>query len=106
MSAPKIDAYNHYIPRAYLDLIRQHSKDAGIVKRMSNIRVLWDIQARVDLLQQWPEVKQILTLGLPHPEGLGPDISIRAARACNDGLADACRRWPDRFPGFVASLPM
>jgi len=107
MIAPKIDAYNHYIPPGYLDLIREHSKDAGIVKRMTNIRVLWDIEARVELLQHWPEVKQILTLGLPHPEGLGaPEISVRAARVCNDGLAEACRRWPDRFPGFIASLPM
>jgi aminocarboxymuconate-semialdehyde decarboxylase len=107
MTFPKIDAYNHYIPPAYLDLIRQHSNDSGIVKRMSSIRVLWDIEARVELLAQWPEVKQILTLGLPHPEGLGgPDISINAARACNDGLADACRRWPDKFPAFIASLPM
>src|SRR5207248_2991440 len=39
--APKIDAYNHYIPPAYLDLLQQHSKDTGIVKRMSSIRVLW-----------------------------------------------------------------
>ena len=50
MTAPKIDAYNHYIPPAYLDLIRQHSKDSGIVKRMTRIRVLWDIEARVELL--------------------------------------------------------
>jgi len=107
MTAPKIDAYNHYIPPAYLDLIRQHSKDSGIVKRMTGIRVLWDIEARVELLGQWPEVKQILTLGLPHPEGLGgPDVSVNAARVCNDGLAEVCRRWPDKFPGFIASLPM
>lgn len=104
---PKIDAYNHYIPPGYLDLLQQHSKDVGIVKRMSSIRVLWDIEARIGLLKQWPEVKQVLTLGLPHPEGLGPPaISVPAARACNDGLAQACRLWPDRFPAFVASLPM
>ncbi len=103
----KIDAYNHYLPPPYLELLKQHSKDSGIVKRMAGIRVLWDIEARVELLGQWPEVRQILTLGLPHPEGLGgPEISILAARAANDGMAEACRRWPGKFPTFAASLPM
>ena len=103
----KIDAFNHFIPPAYLELLKQHSKDSGIVKRMASIRVLFDIEARVELLGQWPEVRQILTLGLPHPEGLGgPEVSIIAARTANDGMAEACRRWPEKFPTFVASLPM
>ena len=106
-SSIRIDAYNHYLPPSYLELLKQHSKDSGIVKRMASIRALWDIEARVELLGQWPEVRQILTLGLPHPEGLGgPEISVPAARAANDGLAQACRRWPEKFPTFVASLPM
>ena len=103
----KIDAYNHYIPPAYLELLQKHSKDTGIVKRMSSIRVLCDIEARVELLGRWPEVRQLLTLGLPHPEGLGgPEISVSAAQAVNDGLAEACQRFPGKFPAFVASLPM
>jgi aminocarboxymuconate-semialdehyde decarboxylase len=28
------------------------------------------------------------------------------ARMVNDGFADLCRRYPDRFPSFIASLPM
>jgi len=105
--AIKIDAYNHFLPPLYVEMLKQHSKDSGIVKRMTSIHVLWDIEARLDMLRQWPEVQQVLTLGLPHPEGLGgPEISVPAARAANDGLAAACRRWPERFPAFVASLPM
>jgi aminocarboxymuconate-semialdehyde decarboxylase len=103
----KLDAYNHFLPPPYLEMLKQHSKDSGIVKRMTSIRVLWDIEARAEMLGQWPEVKQVLTLGLPHPEGLGgPEVSVVAARAANDGLAAACRRWPEKFPAFVASLPM
>jgi predicted TIM-barrel fold metal-dependent hydrolase len=103
----KIDAFNHFIPPAYLELLKQHSKDVGIVKRMASIPVLCDLDARVDLLGRWPEVRQILTLGLPHPEALGgPEISVPAARIANDGLAEACKRFPKKFPAFVASLPM
>ncbi|HEY4264575.1 MAG TPA: amidohydrolase family protein [Micropepsaceae bacterium] len=103
----KIDAYNHFIPPAYLELLKQHSKDIGIVKRMASIPVLCDLDARVELLSRWPEVRQVLTLGLPHPEALGgPEISVPAARQVNDGLAEACKRFPRKFPAFVASLPM
>ena len=103
----KIDIYNHVVPLAYLDMARQHSKDQGIVKRMTDVRLLWDIEARVQMLGRFPDVVQVLTLGMPPPEVLGgPDLSPELARLANDGLADVCRRWPQKFPAFVASLPM
>ncbi len=103
----KIDIFNHVMPVAYLDLMKQHSKDQGIVKRMSGLRMLWDIEARVHMLEQWPEVQQVLTLALPPPEALGgPDLAPELARVANDGMARMVARWPQRFPAFVASLPM
>jgi len=103
----KIDIYNHVVPMPYLDMARQHSKDQGIVKRMTDVRLLWDIPARVEMLERFPDVRQVLTLGMPPPEVLGgPDLSPQLARLANDGLAEMCRRWPQKFPAFVASLPM
>jgi uncharacterized protein len=104
----KIDIFNHVMPHAYLELVKQHSKEPGMVKRMSNLRMLWDIEHRVDMLRtKFPDVKQVLTLGLPAPELLGaPDKSPEYARVANDGMAEMCRRWPQEFPAFVASLPM
>lgn len=104
----KIDIFNHVLPQAYLELVKQHSKEPGMVKRMSNLRMLWDIEHRVQMLRgKFPDVKQVLTLGLPSPELLGgPDKSPEFARVANDGMADMCRKWPNEFPGFVASLPM
>jgi len=103
----KIDIYNHVMPVRYLEMMKQHFKDAGIVKRMSGIRVLWDIEARVDMLGQWPEVQQVLTLSLPGPELVGgPDLSPELARIANDDMAAMCAKWPKKFPAFVASLPM
>ena len=104
----KIDIFNHVMPQAYLELVKAHSKEPGMVKRMSALRMLWDIEHRVAMLREkFPEVKQVLTLSLPAPELLGgPDESPGFARAANDGMAEMCRRWPDEFPAFVASLPM
>jgi len=42
----KIDIYNHVLPPKYLELVKAHSKDAGIVKRMVGLRMLWDLEAR------------------------------------------------------------
>ena len=103
----KIDIYNHVMPVAYLEKMKQHSKDPGIVKRMSSLRMLWDIEARVKMLDQWPDVQQVLTLSLPSPELVGgPELAPELARIANDGMADMLRKWPNKFPAFVAALPM
>jgi aminocarboxymuconate-semialdehyde decarboxylase len=103
----KIDIYNHVMPVAYLEKMKQHSKDPGIVKRMSSLRMLWDIEARVKMLDQWPDVQQVLTLSLPSPELVGgPELSPELARIANDGMAEMVRKWPNKFPTFAASLPM
>lgn len=103
----KIDIYNHVMTPGYLDLLRENSKDQGIVKRMTGIRVLWDIEARVEMLKQWPDLQQVLTLAVPPPEVLfGPDKSPDAARLANDEMYEIVRKYPDKFPCFVASVAM
>lgn len=104
----KIDIFNHVMPQAYLELVKSHSKEPGMVKRMSSLRMLWDIEHRVAMLREkFPEVQQVLTLGLPSPELLGDAAhSPEFARVANDGMAEMCRKWPKEFPAFVASLPM
>ena len=104
----KIDIFNHVMPQPYLELVKKHSKEPGMVKRMSSLRMLWDIEHRVEMLRtKFPDVRQVLTLGLPSPELLGgPEQSPEYARVANDGMADMCLKWPRQFPAFVASLPM
>ncbi len=110
MSQPEvfIDIYNHVMPLRYLEKVQQLSKDAGMVKRMSTLRMLWDIEARVAMLdEQFPQVQQVLSLAVPSPEMLaGPEESPALARIANDGMAEMCRKWPHKFPTFTAALPM
>jgi uncharacterized protein len=104
----KIDIYNHVVPQPYLERMKVLSKDAGIVKRMTGLRMLWDIEARAAMLREkFPDVRQVLTLGLPSPEILaGPEESPALARLANDEMAAIVKRYPDQFIAFVASLPM
>jgi aminocarboxymuconate-semialdehyde decarboxylase len=95
------------MPPAYVDLVKTHGKEPGMVKRMSQLRMLWDMPARVAMLDQFPDVQQIISLAVPSPDMLGgPDVSPTYARVANEGMADICCQWPHKFPGFVASLPM
>ena len=108
MSLRKIDIFNHVMPASYLELVKTHSKEPGMVRRMSSLAMLWDIEARVAMLREsFSDVRQVLTLSLPPPELLGgPDVSPEFARVANDGMAEMCAKWPDEFPAFIASLPM
>ena len=45
MGPQKIDIFNHVMPVRYLDLVKQHSKEPGMVRRMSGLRMLWDIDS-------------------------------------------------------------
>src|SRR5450759_1512811 len=95
------------MPMRYLEMMKQHSKDQGIIKRMTSLRMLWDIEARVQMLEQWPDLQQVLTLSVPSPELVGgPELSPELARIANDDMAAMVARWPKKFPAFVASMPM
>ena len=103
----KIDLYNHVTPPAYLEQIKARYSNAGMVKRVGAIRNLWDMEARVELLEQFPDVQQVLTLATPPPEMVaGPNESPDLARIANDGMAQICARYPSKFPAFVAAMPM
>jgi predicted TIM-barrel fold metal-dependent hydrolase len=104
----KLDVFNHFFPERYfrklLELAPTH-KDMG--KRVRNIPLLHDLEARFRVMDGFGDYQQILSMPSPPLEALaGPPGAIALARMGNDGLADLVRRYPDRFPAFVASLPM
>lgn len=101
-----LDLFTHVVPAPYLEQMQRHSADAGMVKRMKNLRMVWDLEARMEMLDQWPKVRQVLSLaGSPESVG-GPELSPSLARLANDEMAAIVGRWPHKFPAFVASLPM
>jgi len=105
----KLDVFNHFFPERYyakmLEVAPTH-KDMG--KRIRNIPLLHDLDGRFRVMDEFGgDYQQILSLPSPPIEALaGPREATELARIANDGLADLVRRYPDRFPGFVASLPM
>ncbi len=105
---PKIDVFPHILPRRYFDrMLAVAPPGMALQKRMSGIPVLVDVDLRFRIMDRYEGYVQVLTLANPPIEvvggrGVSPDL----ARLANDEMAALVERHPDRFPGFVASLPM
>src|SRR5512143_3292664 len=104
----KIDIFPHILPRKYFDRMLQVAPPGlALQKRMAGIPALVDVDLRFRLMDLHPDYAQVLTLANPPLEVVGgPAESPDLARLANDEMAALVARHPDRFPGFVASLPM
>src|SRR5215471_8246018 len=70
-------------------------------------RKIYDIEARIRMMEQWPGYQQVLTLSNPPIETIvGPKDAPDLARVANDQLKNICEGRPDKFPACVASLPL
>jgi len=104
----KIDIFNHIFPKSYYDkmlAIAPNAKD--INKRVRNIPSIVDLDERFRIMDRFGDYVQIICLPNPPIESFAsPPLSTELAKLANDGMAELVRKYPDRFPGFVASLPM
>jgi aminocarboxymuconate-semialdehyde decarboxylase len=102
-----IDVFNHFIPRAYFDRLGEWVPGHAVLSAFPRLPPLFDLDARLKLLDEFDDLQQVLSLANPPLELIGPPTATPAiARLANDELANVCRRHPDRFPAFIASLPM
>ena len=103
-----IDAFNHIAPKRFFDAMIETpagQKDMG--KRVRGIPALHDIEERLRIVDSFENYQQVLSLTMPAIDRLwGPERSPEYARIGNDGLAELVARYPDRFVGYAASLPM
>jgi len=104
----KIDIFNHIFPKSFFDKmvsIAPNAKD--INKRVRNIPCIVDLDERFRIMDRFEGYVQIICLPNPPIESLAsPPLSTELAKLANDGMAELVRKYPDRFPGFIASLPM
>ncbi len=80
-------------------------KDIG--KRMRNVPMLVDLDVRFRVMDGFDGYQQVLSIATPPIEAYAaPEQAVDLARIANDGMAELVSRYPDRFPAFVASLPL
>ena len=103
-----IDAFCHFFPpRLFEKMSRTAGGTKDIGKRSQGVRTIYDLDARLKMMDEFDDYAEILSLGLPPLEAMaGPDEAAEFARIANDGLAELCAKHPDRFAGYVGALPM
>ena len=110
----KIDAFAHILPPSYARRLESIVSGSGVSDRILGFQpwihedpALIDLDARWRAIDPFGDYVQVLTLAVPPIDQLGgPDVARDLARAANDELAELVARYPDRFAGFAAALPM
>ena len=104
----KIDVFTHIFPKAYADRMAElvpNYKDAG--KRVRGVPMLVDLDERFRVMDRFEGYQQVLSIATPPIEAFArADDAIDLARRANDGMAELVRKYPGRFPGFIAALPL
>ena len=105
----KIDAFTHIFPKAYWErMLRVLPDGRDMHKRVRAIPSIVELDARFRIMDQFgDDYRQVLTLGSPPIEIFGETKATKElAKIANDGMAELVARYPERFVGFAASLPM
>jgi uncharacterized protein len=102
-----IDIFTHFMPKTYLDRLGTLIPGHMVLAAFPRLKTLWDVEARLALVDEFDGLQQVLSLANPPLELIAsPDKTPELARMANDALAELCDKHADRFPGFVAALPM
>jgi uncharacterized protein len=103
----KLDVFNHIFPEAYFRRMMDVAADfKDIGKRMRNIPMLIDLDVRFRVMDRFEGYQQVLSIATPPIEVFAGKAAPELARIANDGMAELTSRHPDRFPAFIASLPL
>lgn len=103
----KLDIFTHIFPKTYFDKMLEvapNHKDMG--KRVREIPALYDLDRRFRVMDEFDDYAQVICLAAPPLEVLSPELSPELAKIANEGMAEYVDKYPDRFPGFIASMPM
>src|SRR5580698_10222272 len=97
----KIDVFCHIFPQSFYDkMLAVSGKSTYMQKRVREIPVLVDLDARFRMMDMFDDYAQVISLAAPPIEALG-DKAQAGDLACiaNDGMAELAMKYPSRFPG-------
>ncbi len=113
-----VDCQSHIFPRAYAELLTRNSNALRATGGDGVYLIDYDgaQRFRLDLDDYSPARKlrdmdragvdmSVISVNIPTPDMLEPELAEMGARVCNDAIAELCALHPDRFVG-IASLPL
>jgi predicted TIM-barrel fold metal-dependent hydrolase len=113
----RIDCQSHVFPAEYAELLARNPhppqaivQDDGYVitygeRQKFLLRPeVYDIDRKIRAMDVAGIDVSILSVNMPGPEMLAPELRVAAAKVCNDFVAEVRQKNPDRFAG-LACLP-
>lgn len=102
-----IDMFNHYLPLEFYDKIAALGGNAHMMNRARKMRAMADLDYRLKKMEEFEGYQQIPCIVSPNVEQLVPaEHTAELARFANETFYDMCQKYPDKFPSFVAVLPL
>jgi len=104
----KLDIFTHIWPKAFHEaLLKTTGQMKDMHRRSEAVPMMTNLDRRFQVMDMFEGYQQILSLASPPPDAAGERPAWRElARIGSDGMAELCRKYPDRFPSFIASVPM
>jgi len=105
----KIDIFAHVLPKKCLDALESKKLPgrASILDDVKAVPTLYDLDRRFRIMDKFPDLVQVISLSLPSIESVvGPEDTVEIAKIANDEMAELLIKYPDRFVGAAACLPM
>ena len=103
-----IDIASHIMPPKYLEALEKRI-DPEVSKELPSkwLPTLSDLDARFRVMDNYPDMLHVLTVVNPPVEAIleRKDV-IAVSQLVNDEMAELVAKYPDRFVGAVACLPM
>ena len=101
----KIDIFPHIMPIKYKEkLLGMNFSDK---RSIESTPMLFDLELRFRVMDRYDGMMQVLTMSSPAVEGIAePAQAAELARFANDEMAELVVKYPDRFAGAAACLPM
>ncbi len=104
----KIDVFTHIITPKYKEALYKTAPPNFYLKDViETLPTLSDLEHRFRILDKYEGLRQVLTLSMPPIEQIAtPEKAVELAKLANDEMAELVVKYPDRFIGAVACLPM
>ena len=102
-----IDIFTHILPARFKEVVDKKLPKNAYVISNNTAPALWDMELRFRILEKYEGYAAVLTLGTPPIEDMGdPDQTPDLARLANDEMASLVQKYPERFLGAAASIPL
>ncbi len=102
----KIDIFAHIFPKKFMDYCAKHVVNWEKIKP-EGWPALWDVDKRLEIMDRYEDYVQVLV-----PPGAlagfccSPEEEAELMRVFNDAVAEVVNKYPSKFVGAVAYIPM